>query len=112
MLLKRHSMIFIDKLIHYQGKVYINISTAKCMNKKDTFLRWLLLSWLINGQEVCTEGYLARGLCKDCKDKVPSLQTDQARLISILLNGYIYNGNIERADINNVDRWTFDISRP
>ena len=38
MLLKHHSMIFIDKLIHYQGKVY-NISTAKRMNKKNTLLR-------------------------------------------------------------------------
>ena len=32
-------------------------------------------------------------VCAKTEGKISSVQTDQARLISILLNGYIYNGN-------------------
>ena len=32
-------------------------------------------------------------VCAKTEGKMSSIQTDQARLISILLNGYIYNGN-------------------
>ena len=31
-------------------------------------------------------------VCAKTEGKISSVQTDQARLISILLNGYIYNG--------------------